>query len=321
MVKPAISIALATCNGGRHLAALLDSLATQTHPPAELVVLDDVSEDSTVAILEAFAVSAPFPVRIFRNPQRLGVTENFSRAMTYCRGDYIALADQDDIWRPDKLALLAGALAPPDVLAAFSDATVVDAELAPLGYTMWQRVRLTAGELDRLERGQGFSVLLKHHVVTGATLVFKAALRDSALPIPPDWPHDAWLALIAAAHGQVAPLRQALVSYRQHDRNVVGGRRKPLRQQIRDALNVDRSQWYQQELSRWRALSTRLAQCPARSDVCTSLAGKIVHLEARAQLPTRRWRRVSGILNELCRGHYARYARNWGSIALDLLVK
>lgn len=320
-MKPAISIALATCNGARHLAALLDSLATQTHPPTELVALDDVSEDGTVAILEAFAVNAPFPVRVFRNPQRLGVAENFSRAIAHCRGDYIALADQDDAWRPDKLALLAGALAPSDVLAAFSDATVVDAELAPLGYTMWQRVRLTAGELDRLERGQGFSVLLKHHVVTGATLVFKTALRDSALPIPPDWPHDAWLALIAAAQGQVAPLRQALVSYRQHDRNVVGGRRKPLRQQIRDALNVDRSQWYQEELFRWRALSTCLAQCAAPSDVRTALASKLAHLEARAQLPAQRWRRVPGILNELRRGHYARYARNWGSIALDLLVK
>lgn len=320
-MKPAISIALATCNGARYVQALLDSLATQTHPPAELVALDDASEDGTVAILEAFAASAPFPVRTFRNPERLGVTENFSRAIAHCRGDYIALADQDDAWRPDKLALLAGALAPPNVLAAFSDAAVVDAELASLGYTMWQRVRLTAGELNRLEGGQGFSVLLKHHVVTGATLLFRTALRDSALPIPPDWPHDAWLALIAAAQGQVAPVRQALVSYRQHDRNVVGGRRKPLRQQIRDALNVDRSQWYQEELSRWRALSSRLAQCAAPSDISTALAGKIAHLEARAQLPAERWLRLPGILGELSRGRYARYARNWGSIALDLLIK
>jgi hypothetical protein len=182
-------------------------------------------------------------------------------------------------------------------------------------------VRLTAGELNRLERSQGFSVLLKHHVVTGATLIFKTALRDSALPIPPDWPHDAWLALIAAAQGQVAPLRQALISYRQHDRNVVGGRRKPLRQQIRDALNVDRSQWYREELSRWRALSARLEQCGAPGNIRTALASKVAHLETRAQLPTRRWRRVPCILNELRRGHYARYARNWGSIALDLLVK
>lgn len=318
---PSISIALATCNGARYLAALLASLAAQTLRPAELVALDDASADDTVAMLEAFAASAPFPVRILRNPQRLGVTENFSRAIAHCHGDCIAMADQDDVWRPDKLALLAAALAPSAVQAAFSDAEVVDAELAPLGYTMWQRVRLTPGELARLENGQCFAVLLKHHVVTGATLAFRTGLRDSALPIPPDWPHDAWLALTAAAQGQVVPIRQALVAYRQHGRNVVGGRRKPLRQQVRDALSVDRHQWYREELARWRALATRLEQCTAPDSLRAALAGKIAHLEARAQLPACRWRRLPGILDELRRGRYARYARNWGSIALDLLVK
>lgn len=316
-----ISIALATCNGSRHLAALLDSLAAQTQLPGELVAFDDASTDDTVAILQAFAATAPFAVRIFRNPQRLGVTGNFSRAIADCRCESIALADQDDVWRSDKLARLAAALTPPSVPAAFSDADVVDAELVSLDYTMWQRVRLTPGELERLENGQGFAVLLKHHIVTGATLAFKSVLRDAALPIPPDWPHDAWLALVAAAQGQLVPLRQALVSYRQHDGNVVGGRRKSLRHQFRDALNVDRSRWYREELARWHALAVRLEQCAAPGGLRTTLAGKIAHLEARSQLPTRRWRRLPGILDELRRGGYARYARNWGSIALDLLVK
>lgn len=320
-MKTRISIALATCNGSRHLAALLDSLTAQTQLPGELVALDDASTDDTVAILEAFATTAPFPVRILSNPQRLGVSENFSRAIAQCRGDSIALADQDDVWRPDKLARLAAALMPSNVLAAFSDAEVVDAELAPLGYTMWQRVRLTPDELQRLENNQGFGVLLKHHIVTGATLAFRTALRDSALPIPPDWPHDAWLALIAAAQGQLVPLRQALVAYRQHDGNVVGGRRKPLRHQIREALKVDRGRWYGEELARWHALAARLEQCTTPGGIGTALAGKIAHLEARAQLPAPRWRRLPGILNELHRGRYARYARNWGSIALDLLIK
>ncbi len=320
-MKPCISIALATCNGSRHLAALLDSLAAQTQLPSELVAVDDASTDETVAILDTFAATAPFPVRTIRNPQRLGVTGNFSRAIAECRSDCIALADQDDVWRPDKLAELAAALASPDVLAAFSDAEVVDAELAPLGYTMWQRVRFTPGEQQRLTHGRGFAVLLKHHIVTGATLAFKTDLRDAALPIPPDWPHDAWLALIAAALGQLLPLRPPLVSYRQHDGNVVGGRRKPLQFQVRDALAIDRTRWYREELTRWRALAARLEQYAAPAGLRTALASKITHLEARAQLPSKRWRRLPGILAELRGGRYSRYARNWGSIALDLLIK
>lgn len=320
-MRSVFSIALATCNGARHLPALLESLADQALHPGELIAFDDASDDDTVAILESFALSAPFTVRIFRNPLRLGVEENFSRSITACQGDYIALADQDDIWHADKLAILARALAAPDALAAFSDAEVVDANLNPLGYTMWQRVKFSRSEQDRLAQGQGFAVLLKHRVVTGATLAFKSVLRDSALPIPPSWQHDAWFALIAAAQGKLLSIRSTLISYRQHDRNVVGGIRSPFGQQIRTALSVNRSQWYSKELVLWRGLALRLHESSASATARAALSEKIAHLETRAQLPAIRWQRLPGVLREIAVGGYSRYARNWGSIALDLLIK
>ncbi len=311
-----VSIALATHNGATHLPAFLDSLLTQHILPVELVASDDVSDDDTVTLIETFGSRAPFPVRILRQPRRLGVVGNFSRAIAACRGDYIALADQDDVWRSEKLEKLASALAATAVLAAFSDAEVVDAHLAPLGYRMWQRVRFTPREQARLVRGEGFAVLLKHHVVTGATLAFKSGLRDAALPIPPGWPHDAWLALLAAAHGGLVGVFEPLIDYRQHGGNVVGGRRKSLHEEIRAALQLDRAAWYREELGLWRALAARLGgAAPAE------LNEKLSHLEARAALPNVRSRRLPGVLRELVAGRYARYARNWGSVAIDLLVK
>lgn len=320
-MRPTVSIALGTYNGARYLPALLDSLADQELLPGELIAFDDASGDDTVAILESFALSAPFTVRVFRNPLRLGVEENFSRCIAACQGDYIALADQDDIWHSDKLALLAQVLAAPDVLAAFSDAEVVDANLNPLGYTMWQRVKFSRSEQDHLAQGQGFAVLLKHRVVTGATLAFKTALRDSALPIVPGWQHDAWFALLAAAQGKLLSIRRTLIAYRQHDNNVVGGIRPPLRQQIHAALSVDRNQWYSEELVLWRGLALRLNESSASATACAALSEKIAHLETRAQLPANRWQRLPGVLREIAAGGYSRYARNWGSIALDLLLK
>jgi glycosyltransferase involved in cell wall biosynthesis len=315
-MKPGFSIALATCNGARHLPALLDSLAAQTLLPCELVVSDDASADATITQIESFAEQAPFPVRLLRNPQRLGVVGNFSRALAACQETYIALADQDDVWRPGKLEELASALAAPGMLAAFSDAEVVAANLTPLGYTMWQRVRFTPREQVRLRRGEGFPVLLRHQVVTGATLAFKAPLRETALPIPEGWPHDAWLALLAAAQGGLVAVPKPLIAYRQHGGNVVGGLRKSFAQEARTALSLDRAAWYREQLGLWRALAVRLpAGMPA------ALAEKIAHLEARASLPARRWRRLPGILRELATGRYARHARNWGSVAIDLLVK
>jgi glycosyltransferase involved in cell wall biosynthesis len=316
-----ISIALATYNGARYLPALLDSIVAQNHGSYELIACDDASEDETVAILESFATRSPFSVRILRNSTRLGVTGNFSRAIAACSGEYIALADQDDIWRPGKLGSLSRALVAQGGLAAFSDASVVDVNLEPLGYSMWQRVRFTPREQERVDRGDGFAVLLKHRVVTGATLVFKADLRESVLPIPDGWPHDAWLALVAAASDGLVAVNEPLIAYRQHADNLVGGIRKPFWSEVRNALSLDRTAWYRDEISLWRSLYERLVELPTRATVRAALMEKIAHLETRASLPAARWQRLPGVFGELITGRYDRHARNWGSAAIDLLVK
>jgi glycosyltransferase involved in cell wall biosynthesis len=315
------SIALAARNGALYLPELLDSLAAQTLPPYELVASDDASDDGTPALLDAFAARAPFLVRILRNPQRVGVVKNFRNALAACGGDCIALADQDDFWRSDKLERLAQELTAPTVLAAFSDAAVVDSALVPIGYTMWQRVKFTPPEQMRIAHGAGFRVLLKHRVVTGATLAFKAGLRDQALPIPDGWQHDAWLALIAASQDGLVAVAESLIAYRQHSDNAVGGSRKSFWREAREALTLDRACWYQKELTLWRELAARLEMQSAPEPARSALAEKLSHLERRARLPTARWRRLPGVLHELVAGGYARHARNWGSVAIDLLVR
>lgn len=321
MGSPTISIALATCDGARYLPALLESLLAQRLPPIELVACDDASDDATEAVLQSFAARAPFPVRIERNAARLGVVANFSRAMALCGGECIALADQDDVWHPDKLARLSAALSGPTVLAAFSDASVVDENLRGLGYGMWQRGHFTKDEQERMRRGRAFEVLLKHQVVTGATLAMKVGLRDTALPVPPGWPHDAWLAIHAAARDGLLPIDAPLIDYRQHAGNAVGGKKKSLLGEARAALALDRAAWYRQERARWQALAERLATSGVVESSRPALDEKLFHLAARASLPAARWRRLPGIWRELSAGRYARHARNWGSIAIDLLVR
>lgn len=98
-----ISIAMATYNGELYIRRQLDSIAQQTLPPAELIVCDDGSTDSTVNIVNDFSRSAPFPVEVVQNEKRLGFTANFLQAARMCHGDLIAFCDQDDEWLPQKL--------------------------------------------------------------------------------------------------------------------------------------------------------------------------------------------------------------------------
>jgi glycosyltransferase involved in cell wall biosynthesis len=104
MTRMKVSVALATYNGEKYLSEQLESLARQITLPDELVVADDGSGDHTCEIIEDFRMHAPFPVHVISG-QHLGYVSNFFRAIAACRGEVIALCDQDDIWRPEKLSV------------------------------------------------------------------------------------------------------------------------------------------------------------------------------------------------------------------------
>ena len=95
-----MSIALCTYNGELFLQEQLDSYINQTLLPNELVINDDCSTDSTVAIINDFVKNAPFLCKI--NEANLRLTKNFERAIVRSTGDYIFLSDQDDVWKKDK---------------------------------------------------------------------------------------------------------------------------------------------------------------------------------------------------------------------------
>lgn len=315
-MRPRLSVALCTFEGARFLPKQLDSLVNQTCPFDELVACDDGSTDGTVDILADFARHSPSPVHLVCNPKRLGVVKNFEQAISLCSGELIALADQDDTWHVTKLECLLQALAEPGVGLAFSDADVVDERSSPLGYTMWQRVGFNKSEQERMVAGDGLGVLLKHFVVTGATLAFRANLRSLLLPLPPEWPHDAWIASVAAAVTTLHPIDKPLVQYRQHGNNVVGGKRISVIEQGRHGLALGREAYYRTEIERFLTLLQRLQAAGVGKSIVVE--AKLAHLHTRADLPQNRLKRLPGIISELSCGGYRRYARNWESAVMDM---
>jgi glycosyltransferase involved in cell wall biosynthesis len=101
-MKMKISVVMAVYNGAKYLNQQMDSLVNQTYPIFELIVQDDNSTDNTVEILESYAKIYPY-VKIYKNKEKKGMNGNFFSAMEYATGDYIAIADADDIWELDKL--------------------------------------------------------------------------------------------------------------------------------------------------------------------------------------------------------------------------
>jgi glycosyltransferase involved in cell wall biosynthesis len=123
-----ISVAMATYNGAGFIREQLDSIASQILLPSELVVTDDGSTDETIAVIEAFASKAPFPIRVHRNAERLGYKANFMRCAGLCSGDLIAFSDQDDIWLPQKLEVQCGHFDDPRVLLSSHNVKLMDTD-------------------------------------------------------------------------------------------------------------------------------------------------------------------------------------------------
>ena len=323
-----ISVAMCTYNGARYLPEQLESLALQTRLPDELVICDDKSIDQTVNLISDFAASTSFPVTVQVNKQNLGSTKNFEQAITFCQGDVIALCDQDDVWLPGKLACFEHEFArAPEVGLVFTDAEVVDEELRPAGYSLWQKLDFGDRERERLRRGKGFDALLQGATVTGATAAFRARFRPLVLPFPDDLPliHDAWIAVLVAAVSQVIPVSDRLVRYRQHQGQQVGALARqgpgPADDSLEEALW--RANPYAEMLAVARAvqrrLTARLEEFDSRK-VLPGLEARITHLATRSELPGQRLARPSLVLRELFSGRYHRHSRGLRSAVKDLLA-
>ena len=217
-----ISVAMCTFNGERYLSEQLESIATQTLQPSELIICDDCSSDATDQIVKAFTSKVSFPVKFVRNQANIGCTKNFEQAIQLCTGDFIALSDQDDIWYPNKLGTLYSALeSDPFIGGVFSDGDIIGSKIQVNG-TLWNSFGFDTNKQKLFNSGHALNVFLRANRVTGMTLMFRATLRELLLPIPATWTHDGWLAWMLIIYSKLSACPSRLVAYRVHESQQLG---------------------------------------------------------------------------------------------------
>jgi glycosyltransferase involved in cell wall biosynthesis len=319
-----ISIALCTHNGAKFIGRQLDSILTGELLPSEIVVSDDASTDDTVGIVSGAAdrlAAAGIRLVLLENSPALGVAANFERAVRACTGDLVALCDQDDVWRPDRLRLAREALdRRPGLMLVHSDARLVDGDGVPLGLTLFDALGVTADERAAIHGGDGFDALLRRNLVTGATVLLRRELVELAVPFPAPWVHDEWLAIVAAALGGIDFLDEQLIDYRQHGSNQIGVTKLTPAGRIRRLLEPrDGRNVYLAE--RARALLDGLVAQGGRvpTGVLDKARAKVQHQTVRARLPRPRLLRIVPVVAEARTGRYRLYSRGRLDIARDLL--
>ena len=208
-----ISVAMITYQGEKYIKEQLDSILACLGKEDEVVISDDGSTDGTPAILKAYQEQDK-RIHILNGPRK-GVKANVENALRACEGAYIFLADQDDIWMPDKVECVMAELEKPEVGLVVHDAVVMDG--------MCEKVVL---ESFYSLKGSGAGVFknIWRNTYIGCCMAFKRQLLEKALPIPSYIEmHDQWIGVLNDKYGYgTVFVPEKLLKYRRHGNNASG---------------------------------------------------------------------------------------------------
>lgn len=199
-----LSIAMAVYNGAKYLPAQLDSFASQTRPPDEIIVSDDGSTDGSVEIIRAWGSRHPeLGLKLLEGRGPGNFSGNFARAFAAASGDILFPSDQDDVWFPRKLEVMSDVLArDPGAMVAIHDTEITDSALNPVGQRKMARQEMLGGAMRKHTDGM-------------ATAVRVPFLR-LVTALPPNVTFDIWMHHCAHALGAKRLVDEPLAYWRRH---------------------------------------------------------------------------------------------------------
>lgn len=217
-----ISVCMATYNGVQFIREQIESILPQLSTHDELVIVDDASTDRTVAMIESLCDDR---IRIIKQTQNRGVIQTFARALEESRGNLIFLADQDDVWHPNKVH---------QYLQIFNDQPAVTLVLSD--YLIINEIGVVTGKSNRVVTNfyPGIIRTLIKNQYHGSAMALRRNVLPYCLPFPAAIPmHDMWIGIANRFVGDVVFLNEPLLFYRRHGSNVSPAKHAPLAQMIR----------------------------------------------------------------------------------------
>jgi glycosyltransferase involved in cell wall biosynthesis len=321
-----ISIAICAYNGEKYLQEQLDSFAAQTRLPDEVVICDDCSQDATRDILERFAESARFPVKLHFNEHNLGFLKNFEKAIRLCAGEIIILSDQDDVWHEEKIELIEAEFAKSEKVGmVYADAEIVNESLEILETSLWQKSGFDADKQKLFATGKAFDLLLVTGYVYGSSMAFRARFRDLFLPFPENvfFIHDNWIAFMICSVADISLINKKLTKYRQHERQFAGivkDEKSKLESLIESGKRINE---YAGRINQLLIAEKRFKESSYHvnlAELLSKMSTVRKHISTRSNLPKSFVSRLFKVGRELLTGNYHHYSNGFRSAAKDLFI-
>lgn len=230
-MKLKLTTVICTCNGEEYIEEQLKSIINQSVKVHEIILCDDNSTDKTILLAEKYLKNYEneIEINIRKNPEALGVANNFWQGIKQATGDYIFTSDQDDIWLNNKVEIFVSEFKKSNKLLYFSNGLVVDQYCKHLNYTLWDSINFKEKEFQKNEI---IEIMLNKCIVTGAAMAVSREIIDKIDYIPEQWLHDGWLGMVAALDNSIVRINQSTFLYRQHSKNVIGAGNKSIIKKI-----------------------------------------------------------------------------------------
>lgn len=218
-----ISVAMTTYNGARFVESQLLSILHQTQQVDEIIICDDVSRDDTVEIINRIVDKTGVKhVSLIQNKKNLGYVDNFYKAIGLTHGDYIFLADQDDIWHSDKIEKSMKVMKETNAAAICTKSRLIDGMGNPLPDGHFIISVLLSQMTERLRRVSFFDLVIEN-VAQGCTYCFTKEVKERYLRVnSANLIHDHQILFVASLTGAVYAYNEALIDYRIHGNNSAG---------------------------------------------------------------------------------------------------
>ncbi|NPA39169.1 MAG: glycosyltransferase family 2 protein [Thermodesulfobacteria bacterium] len=231
MLNKRVGILLATYNGEKYISDQVNSILNQTYKNWTLLIHDDGSKDGTIEIIKEFVKKYPEKIILWEDGKTLGGSkENFAHLLNIAKKefdfDYVMFCDQDDVWLPKKIEITLKKFVEIEKrsqketpIIVHTDLKVVDEDLNIIADSFWCYQKINPFNVK-------LSCLILENVVTGCAMMMNKALIDKVHFIPKDaLVHDWWITLVCAAlGGEIFPIFEPLVLYRQHGTNSIGAK-------------------------------------------------------------------------------------------------
>jgi len=189
MRNESISVCMATYNGERFLKEKINSILSQLQDNDELIIVDDNSTDSTRLIIEGYSDRR---IKKIYNERNIGVNKNFEKAIIHSQAKYIFLADQDDIWIPERIDVMLEKLQEQGTLVVSGNVVSIDSGGTPLVASFRKLDSMDSKNKAKILR----RIFLGKAAYFGCAMGFSRDLCKVILPFP-DFieSHDLWIVM------------------------------------------------------------------------------------------------------------------------------